>query len=153
MTAVPLLNRPAYSTTIENTRRKHGFIDSNVASLKQGGLRIANGVPMSSSEFIYKKMASLEQSGAGRFQETAGKFDAARQMPRTVVHELNNILTIIQGYADRLLLKHGEDPTLQPQLRMIFESARRAAVLIREAAPQAQNVTHQQNLPPPPSPA
>jgi nitrogen-specific signal transduction histidine kinase len=106
---------------------------------------------MSSSEFIYKKMASLEQSGAGKFQETTCKFDSAWQMPRTVVHELNNILTIIQGYADRLLLKHGEDPALQQQLRMIFESARRAATLIREAAPPAPNPTRRQN--PPPSPA
>lgn len=104
---------------------------------------------MQSSEFIYKKMASLEQSGAGRFQETVCKFDSAWQMPRTVVHELNNILTIIQGYADRLLLKHREDPALQPQLRMIFESARRAAALIREAAPPAQNPNQRQNPPPP----
>jgi signal transduction histidine kinase len=107
--------------------------------MKQGGLRIADVVPMSSSEFIYKKMASLEQSGAGRFQETACKFDSGRQMPQTVVHELNNILTIIQGYADRLLLKHGEDPALRPQLRMIFESAKRAAALIRETTSPAQN--------------
>jgi len=105
---------------------------------------------MQSSEFIYKKMASLEQSGVGRFQETACKFDSAWQMPRTVVHELNNILGIIQGYADRLLLKHGEDPALQPQLRMIFESARRAAALIREAAPPARNPGQRQNSPPPP---
>ncbi|HXR03657.1 MAG TPA: histidine kinase dimerization/phospho-acceptor domain-containing protein [Verrucomicrobiae bacterium] len=108
---------------------------------------------MQSSEFIYKKMASLQQSGAGRFQDTACKVDSVWQMPRTVVHELNNILTIIQGYADRLLLKHGEDPALQQQLRMIFESARRAATLIREAAPPAQNLAHRQNPPSPPSPA
>jgi len=108
---------------------------------------------MQSSEFIYQKMASLEQSGAGRFQETAGKLDSAWQMPRPVVHELNNILGIIQGYADRLLLKHGEDPALQSQLRMIFESARRAAALIREAAPPAQNPGSRQNSSLPPSAA
>jgi len=106
---------------------------------------------MQSSEFIYQKMASLEQNGAGRFQETACKADSAWQMPRVVVHELNNILGIIQGYADRLLLKHGEDPALQSQLRMIFESARRAAALIREAAPPAQNPGQRQNPPSPPS--
>jgi signal transduction histidine kinase len=109
---------------------------------------------MQSSEFIYKKMASLEQNGAAKFQETACKLDSARQMPRTVVHELNNILTIIQGYADRLLRLHREDPSLQPQLRMIFESARRAAALIREATPPAPSPTPRQNPPsPPPSPA
>jgi len=106
---------------------------------------------MQPSEFIYKKMASLEQSGAGRFQETASKLDSAWQMPRTVVHELNNILGIIQGYADRLLLKHGEDPALHSQLRMIFESAQRAAALIREAAPPVQNPGQRQNPPLPPS--
>lgn len=113
----------------------------------QSGLRIAHGVPMQSSEFIYKKMASLEQSGSGRFQETACKFDSAQQMPRTVRHELNNILTIIQGYADGLLRKHRQDPTLQPPLQLILESARRAAALIHEAAPPAQNVTHRQSPP------
>ncbi|MGD0745779.1 MAG: histidine kinase dimerization/phospho-acceptor domain-containing protein [Verrucomicrobiota bacterium] len=108
---------------------------------------------MQTSEFIYRKMASLEQSGAGRFQETTCKYDSAQPMPRTVVHELNNILTIIQGYADRLLLKHREDPALQPQLRIICESAHRAATLIRETMPPAQNLARRQNPPSPLSPA
>jgi len=108
---------------------------------------------MQTSEFIYKKMASLEQSGVGRFQETVCKIESTWQMPRPVVHELNNILTIIHGYAERLLLKHREDPALQPQLRMIFESAKRAATLIREAAPPAQNLSPRQNPPSPPPPA
>jgi signal transduction histidine kinase len=120
---------------------------------KKVACELLHKMPMQSSEFIYKKMASLEQSGAGRFQETACKYDPARQMPRTVVHELNNILTIIQGYADRLLHKHREDPVLQPQLRMIFESARRAAALIHEAMPPAQDLTSRQNPPPPQTPA
>ncbi len=117
--------------------------------MKQGGLRIAPQGAMSSSEFIYKKMASLDQSGAGRFQETACKFDSAQQMPRTVRHELNNILTIIQGYADGLLRKHRQDPALQSPLQLILESAKRAATLIREATPPAPNPTHRQNPPPP----
>jgi len=74
-------------------------------------------------------------------------------MPRTVRHELNNILTIIQGYADGLLRKHGQDPTLQPPLRLILESARRAATLIREAAPPAPDLTRRQNQPSPQPPA
>jgi signal transduction histidine kinase len=102
--------------------------------------------PMSSSEFIYKKMASLEHSGVGRLHETACKFDAARQMPPAIRHELNNILTIIQGYADGLLRKHRHDPTLQPPLQLILESAKRATTIIREAAPPAQDLTPPQNL-------
>jgi len=108
---------------------------------------------MSSSEFIYKKMASLEHSGAGRFQETTGKFDAARQIPPAIRHELSNILTIIQGYADGLLRKHRQDPTLQPPLQLILESAKRAATIVREAAPPASNLAPRQNLPAPQTPA
>ena len=102
---------------------------------------------MQPSEFIYKKMASLEQNGAGRFKGTASKLEPARPMPQTVMHELTNILNIIEGHADRLLVKHGEDPALRPRLRMIFESAKRAATLIREAAPPAQDPAHPQNPP------
>ena len=105
---------------------------------------------MLSSEFIYKKMASLEHSGVGKFHVSTPKQDPAWHMPLRVVRELNDILNIIQGYADRLLLKHRADPALQPQLRMIFESARRAVTLIREATPPAPNLTHQPSPPPPP---
>ena len=54
-----------------------------------------------------------------------------------VRHEFNNILTVIQGFAEWLLRKHWEEPALQPQLQLILESAKRAAALIREASPPA----------------
>ena len=60
-------------------------------------------------------------------------------MTPVVAHELNNILTIVQGYADRLLLRHGEDPALLPHLRLISEAARRAAIVVREATPPNAN--------------
>lgn len=58
------------------------------------------------------------------------------QMGRDVAHELNNIVTIIQGYADRMILKHGENPALRPELQLISDHARRAAAVIRQAAPR-----------------
>jgi hypothetical protein len=48
---------------------------------------------------------------------------------------LNNILTIIQGYADSLLLKHGEDPALAPHLKLISKAAQRATIIVRDATP------------------
>lgn len=52
---------------------------------------------------------------------------------REVAHELNNIMTIIQGYAERMILKHGEDPALRPDLQLISDNARRAVSVIKQA--------------------
>jgi signal transduction histidine kinase len=104
---------------------------------------------MSSYESIYKKMASsLEQGGAGSLHEPAQKFDPARHVAPIVAHELNNILTIVQGYAERLLLRHGEDPALVPHLKLISEAAKRAATVVRTATPPNANATFRQDSQP-----
>jgi len=108
----------------------------------------------SSFDSIYKKMASsLESGGAGHVHEA--RFDPARHISPVVAHELNNILTIIQGYADRLLFKHGENPALESHLKLISEASRRATTLIRSAVPPEADlpVRPQSNLPPTPSAA
>ena len=89
---------------------------------------------MSSLENIYKIMAESAAS-TGALHETAQKFDSARHISPVVAHELNNIIAIIQGYADRLRVKHGENPALEPQLKLISEAARRAATIIHDAMP------------------
>ena len=93
---------------------------------------------MSSLDLIYRKMSSsLEQNGTGPAPES--KFDSSRHMPSAVAHELNNILTIIQGYADRLLMKHGENPGLEQNLKLIAEATRRASFVVRDATPPNGN--------------
>ena len=89
---------------------------------------------MSSMENIYKKMAE-SAAGAGASHETAQKFDSARHIPPAVAHELNNIITIIRGYADRLLFKHSQDPALEPHLKLISEAAKRAGAIVHDAMP------------------
>lgn len=81
-------------------------------------------------------------------RELAGKYDPARQVTPLVAHELNNILTIVQGYADRLLLRHGQDPALLPQLRLISDAARRAAIVVREATPPNAGNSFRPSAPP-----
>jgi len=108
---------------------------------------------MSSLDSIYKKMASsMEQGGAS---PNDAKFDPARHIAPGVAHELNNILAIIQGYADRLLLKHDKDPTLEPHLKLISEAARRASIIVRSADPKNNKVNGilqpPQNPPMPPA--
>ena len=72
-----------------------------------------------------------------RLPGTGAPFDPERHVAPVIAHELNNILAIVQGYADRLILKHAEDASLHSQLKMITEAARRAATIIREATPPA----------------
>jgi signal transduction histidine kinase len=112
----------------------------------QAALRMA----MSSYDSIYKKMAeSLENSAPG-FHESTHKFDHARHIAPAVAHELNNILTVVQGYSDRLLIKHSDDPALQPYLKLISQATQRAATVIRDATPP---MAHRQNMSPQPQPA
>jgi signal transduction histidine kinase len=93
-------------------------------------------VEMSSLDNIYQKMApSLEPAALAQLHP-APPPDQPRQIGREVAHELNNILTIIQGYADRLLMKHGENPALRPDLQLISDNARRAVSVVRQAAPR-----------------
>jgi signal transduction histidine kinase len=96
---------------------------------------------MSSYESIYKKMASSLENGAaaGPMREMSQKFDPARHISPLIAHELNNILTIVQGYAERLLLRHGEDQALQPHLRLIAEASKRASMIVRDATPANAN--------------
>lgn len=123
-----------------------------VSIFEKLGVQGAFVAAMSSYESIYKKMASsLEPSGATSLPEPAQSFDPARHVAPAVAHELNNILTIIQGYADRLVLRHGEDTTLAPHLRLISEAAKRATVVVREATPPAANNMFRQQ--PNPQPA
>jgi signal transduction histidine kinase len=85
----------------------------------------------SSLDSIYKKLASSLEPG--HTQEI--KFDPERQISPAVAHELNNVLAIVQGYAERLLLKHGENPALETHLKLIAEAARRATTIVRDALP------------------
>ncbi len=92
--------------------------------------------------------AALEQGGTGGTAETAQPFDPAKHVAPAVAHELNNILTIVQGYSDRLLLRHGQDPALLPHLRLISEAAKRAATVIRAATPPNANDSFRRTIPP-----
>ena len=92
--------------------------------------------------------SSLEPGGAGHAHEA--KPDPVRQISPVVAHELNNILTIIQGYADRLLMKHGENPAFESHLKLISEAARRAATLVRSAGPPEADAPPRPHLDPPP---
>jgi len=87
-------------------------------------------------------MASPPDQGGSENQPIKiAQYDPARHVAPIVAHELNNILTIVQGYADRLLLHHGDNPTLMPHLRLISEASKRAAAVVRAATPPNANDT------------
>ena len=106
----------------------------------------------SSLDSIYKKMASSLEANSVPSREPV-VFDPARHVSPVIAHELNNILTIVQGYADRLITKYPDDSFLQPQLKHITEAARRAAAIIRDATPQESTLQVQPPTEPEPAAA
>ncbi len=92
---------------------------------------------MSSLENIYQKMVpTREPASLGQLSPQPAWAEPSSQISRQVAHDLNNILTIIQGYAERMMLKHGDNPALRPDLQIITDSTRRAALVVRKAAPR-----------------
>ena len=98
--------------------------------------------PMSSLDNLYLKMSpSLEPASLAGLQHDASHSDSQKQIGRDVAHELNNIFTIIRGYSERLLIRHGENPALRPELLLIAENMKRAESLVRHS-------TYPRSLPP-----
>jgi len=91
---------------------------------------------MSSLENIYMKMTpTLEPATLAGLHHEASQPEAQKQVGREVAHELNNIFTIIRGYAERMLVKHGENPALRPELLLIAENVKRAESVVRHSTP------------------
>jgi signal transduction histidine kinase len=91
--------------------------------------KVLNLIPMSLIGMSDKNTASpLQPNGAEK-----PKSDSDRHISSTLAHELNNLLTVVQGHADRLFVKHQEDTVLSQNLKKISEAAHRAAELVRNA--------------------
>jgi PAS domain S-box-containing protein len=60
------------------------------------------------------------------------KLESVGQLAAGVAHDFNNILTVIQGYADCLLVRCNGDPTTATALKQISSASRRAASLTRQ---------------------
>ena len=82
-----------------------------------------------------KMTPTLEPAALASLHPEGPHPDHQKQVGREVAHELNNILTIIRGYTDRIIIKHGQNPALRPDLQLISENVRRAEQVIRRATP------------------
>ena len=67
------------------------------------------------------------------------------QIGGDVAHELNNIITIIRGYSERMIAKHGDNPALKPDLQLIVDNARRAEKVVRAASQASRRPQANQN--------
>jgi signal transduction histidine kinase len=95
---------------------------------------LLNFLEMPSLDNIHqKKTPALEPAAPTQLHPEPAPTDPQNQIGREVAHELNNILTIIQGYADRLVLKHGENLALRHDLQLISDNSHRAVLAIKKA--------------------
>lgn len=93
---------------------------------------------MSYLESTDEKTASPLPSNGGENGQDYRRADADRSISLTLAHELNNLLTVVQGHTDRLVAKHQGDAILAPTLKKISDAAHRAGELIR-SAPKPEN--------------
>jgi signal transduction histidine kinase len=80
-------------------------------------------------------MPALETKSTSPLHPEPPYSDNQKQIGREVAHDLNNILTIIRGYADKMIMKHGDNPALRSDLQIINENVKRANTLIRQSTP------------------
>jgi two-component system cell cycle sensor histidine kinase/response regulator CckA len=62
----------------------------------------------------------------------AQKLESIGQLAAGVAHDFNNILTIIQGHADRLLAQFDGDPHVTEPLKLVSTAAKRGSSLTRQ---------------------
>jgi len=62
----------------------------------------------------------------------AQKLESIGQLAAGVAHDFNNILTVIQGYADLLYARYAKDPDLANPLKQVSNATRRASALTRQ---------------------
>ena len=62
----------------------------------------------------------------------AQKMESIGQLAAGVAHDFNNILTVIQGYADLLHMRYDGDAELTGPLKQIADASRRASALTRQ---------------------
>ena len=62
----------------------------------------------------------------------AGSHDDERRAVRRIAHDLNNVMTALQGYAEILLEDVGPSSPLRSDLEQLQQAARRAAELVGE---------------------
>ena len=95
---------------------------------------------MSSLDNIYLKMSpALEPAVLAQLHHQPAKQNSEQQIGREVAHDLNNILTIVRGYADRLRMKHADNLALRLELQLISDNARRAESVVRAASKSRQS--------------
>ena len=82
-----------------------------------------------------KKIDSVSLRESAHLPEGRPQFDPEKHVSPGIAHELNNILAIVQGYTDRLLVKCADNEALLSDLKLVCDAARRAAIIIRDATP------------------
>ncbi|MBI5556924.1 MAG: response regulator [Deltaproteobacteria bacterium] len=90
------------------------------------------GIRGSLADITDLKQAAVEQEKLKSQLAQAQKMESIGILAGGVAHDFNNILSIIMGYSDLLLLELAENPQARERVQIINEAGQRAAALTRQ---------------------
>jgi PAS domain S-box-containing protein len=102
--------------------------------VSQGGRTLSwSFLPVTASQVVHVYGTDItERLNLESQLRHAQKLESIGQLAAGVAHDFNNVLTVIQGHADRLLRQFCGDEALEEPLRQISSSVGRAASLTRQ---------------------
>ena len=112
------------SATSARTARWFGRVSRSASRKRKGGHRVGFAIGLMEDITERRKLEA-------QFIE-AQKMEAIGQLAGGVAHDFNNILAVIMGYSDLMIVKLRPDSPLQKDAQTIRQAAERAAGLTRQ---------------------